>query len=212
MLASQLQNMSLELASEVGDDADVTVYTQDGQIYTADNRTRAINDARKSVYFDSLNLNGVDVFCNKFKEFLKITNGIVLTGNFSPSPFVNDCRLVRKVVVRATENPEIAAPGRVCEEVPDEIYMEVLTQPGVSSWEPSVTAPLFFYHDSGEIEILVSVNGAIVTLTEGEIDVIYLAEPIDSDLSADTIEPYIMYPAIKDKAYELLLKLRQKNQ
>jgi hypothetical protein len=211
MLASQLQNMSLELASEVGDDADVTVYTQDGQIYTADNRTRAINDARKSVYFDSLNLNGVDVFCNKFKEFLKITNGIALSGNTSPVPFANDCRLVRKVVVRA-DTPSIAAPGRVCEEVPDEIYMEVKTQPGISSWEPSVTAPLFFYHDSGEIEILVSVNGAIVTLTEGEIDVIYLAEPIDSDLSADTIEPYIMYPAIKDKAYELLLKLRQKNQ
>ena len=76
MLASQLQNMSLELASEVGDDADVTVYTQDGQIYTADNRTRAINDARKSVYFDALNLNGVDVFCNKFKEFLKITQNL----------------------------------------------------------------------------------------------------------------------------------------
>lgn len=210
MTDTQLKRMNVDLAVRLADAEDVATYADDGQIYTSADRTQAINDARRDVMLGLFQMLSFEDFVTKFPTLVKTVNDIALTANTTVEPFAADVRQVLGVKLRAA-TPSIASPGNVCYPVPVEVYQEIKSSESVnSSFRGDTSEPKFFFHDSGAVEVIINASdGSVTTIVTGVVDITYLVDLVDSDLTSNTPEPYMWYAAVYDKAFELLTGLRQ---
>ena len=202
--------MSLDIALMVGDE--VSVYTDNGGIHTAARRTKAINLARKEVFVNFLHTLGIEEFCARYRDMIVKAEDVALADNVTAGPFADDVRLVVTVRLKEASSPVVAAPGKVCYTFPDEEYYAIITDPANSNWEPTASEPKYFFHEDKKIEVLISANGVMQTINGGKIDVLYLKDLSDSDLTADTPEPEIWEPLITQAAANWLLRFKQDEQ
>lgn len=81
MAQPKLELISKAIAKKAGDE--VSAIGTNGELFSAEQRLQAINDARGALYFDILNQIGIEQFINTYKTFIKITPSdtpIVLLG------------------------------------------------------------------------------------------------------------------------------------
>lgn len=209
MTAAELQQISVELSVNLGDE--VSLYTVDGEQFTAAARKNAINEARGKVYdaklaqfFEVMKSAraGMREFAVAYPEFFKEAEQLSVTSaGIASRPA--DCKAVLEVL----SGDDRTLPRRHTPIPPTNIF-DALNNAN-SDWAPAEDDPKFYEitNESGAGEVRMyptSLFGA-----NNHVDLHYLSYPVAVELTSAVPDPIMWKNDIMVIAEQILLKRQQ---